>query len=189
MPREHPLGFDSIANLPDDGAREKEVFARFGLALYAAQVLEQGFMNLIIVGSFGSDIRTDADFDEVDGVLGTRTAGQLLRRLRAKEMLTEEEERLAAKAVDERNRLAHHFFAQHSGDFMTPEGKQIMLDDADTAGELFRRADALIEAATFRIGAPHGVTEERVSEVARSRLEALQAGQAFGPTAETTSST
>ena len=36
-------------NAEDDGEHEKEVFARFGLAMYRAQVLEHGIVNALAV--------------------------------------------------------------------------------------------------------------------------------------------
>lgn len=38
-------GCDLIEDLPDDGERQRELYARYGLAMYFAQVFEHGLVN------------------------------------------------------------------------------------------------------------------------------------------------
>lgn len=136
--------FDTIADLPDDGSRQKEVYSRYGLAMYWAQVFEEGMANLIVtvtayLSRTGNPL-TSAEIDELYEDLRAHTAGKLVNKV--KEVLDDPEHiDECRRAVMERNRLAHGFFRDHDQDFMTAAGMQRILEDADAARLLFQRAD------------------------------------------------
>lgn len=158
--------FDPIADLPDNGARQKEVYARYGLAMYYAQVFETGLVTLLAIATTHQSkvpiTRPEADamFDELFGY----TSGRLLKRLAGIMEVGGEGADDWQNAVRERNRLAHHYFRDHAENFVTTEGMQRMVDDADGVRELFERADLVTTAITRALLADVGVTDAQIEE-------------------------
>jgi len=71
-------GHDLIAEL-DDGDRQREVYARFGLAVYMAQVFEHGLVNLVVfVERLAGKISTADDWDDRFEALVRNTMGGLV---------------------------------------------------------------------------------------------------------------
>ena len=147
--------FDLIEDLPDDGSRQKETYARFGLAAYSAQVFEAGLINLIAIAtayaSRSGKPMTIEDVDALNDELFGHTSGRLVTLLAG--IIPSEADHLDAcrLAVSERNRLMHRFFREHAQDFLTPSGMQRMVDDADSVRILLEGADAETDAMSARL--------------------------------------
>src|SRR5687768_13811856 len=105
-------------NAEDDGEHEKEVFARFGLAMYRAQVLEHGIVNALavldLIPSRRHLARSREDWGaEVDAFMDRNfevTMGRMMHNLRAVTQVAPELDILLRDALGKRNRLAHDFF-------------------------------------------------------------------------------
>lgn len=168
---------DRIADLPDDGSRQKETFARFGLAVYQAQVFERGMVNLIVMATADASRKgtpmTRHDIDHLNDDLFGDTGGQLVNRLLAAMPAEAALLETCRRAVKERNRLIHHFFCEHEMNFRTSIGMQRMVDDADRVRRLFREADRAtteILHAGFR---KLGITQDEIwAEFDQLRQEA-----------------
>lgn len=164
-----------LDEIPDDGSRQHEVFARFGLAAYMAQVFEAALMNLIVVaylatGRFNSD---DA-FERLVNRLQQLTAGQRLTQVRNLGFVSENLAARAADCVRLRNRLAHHFFWDHSLRFMTNPGMQEMLEELDTARDQFESIASKIRQLVVKIGTPVGVSNDRIEAVTDELMKATK---------------
>lgn len=167
-------GFDRIADLPDDGLREKEVYARYGLAMFHAQGFEHALITLIMAHLTAerpeSHERNGAnDFRELMDELHSRTAGRLLARLRQSPGLSEPLDDLLKKAVQVRNRLAHRWFRERGLNFASVEGMQVMVDDLDDAMETLRSAGAQAYALAIQTFMAMGIDERDIERV-RDRL-------------------
>jgi hypothetical protein len=138
--------YDDIGSLPNDGSRQKETYARYGLAMYYAQVFEHGLVNAIVLARQINGRITDVtDWDRAFEAEFRRRSSDLARRVGSYSGLDDIDRELLRCAVAERNRLAHRFFRDHSEDALSVVGMQRMLDDADNARDLFGRADAVCE--------------------------------------------
>lgn len=84
-------GMDQVSDLSDGDARIKEVFARFGLAVYISQVFEQGLINLLMISSYGIDVVTLEQRDDLEERLRRQTTGALFAQLRKKNVLSRQE--------------------------------------------------------------------------------------------------
>ena len=86
-----------------DPEQIKEVYARFGLAMYQAQCLEQQ-LALILATKYGPDPTTlsNTEFDNVLDALFSRTLGQLVNGIGKIASLSEDEEGRLQKAVTKR---------------------------------------------------------------------------------------
>lgn len=178
--------FDLIEDLPDDGARQKEIYARFGLAAYQAQVFDAGLTNLIAIAmayaSRSGAPMTAQDIDALSNDLFGYTSGRLVNRL-ARIFPSEENHLNACRlAVQERNRLMHRFFWDHAQDFLTPAGMQRMADDADSVRRLLELADVGTDAISARLLERVGVTPE-VVQAEYDRIVAVAHGRQEDPRA------
>jgi hypothetical protein len=169
-------GHASVTDLPDDGSQQKEVYARFGLAAYQAQVLEHGLVNLLIVARQATGQVTPSSINTDFDRLFRLSMGALLEQTE-KEQLTVADTELWSRALAERNRLAHHYFREHAENFMSPEGRELMLKDADAARLLFVRADEAATRVLFSISQRWGMTPD----VARAVAEIMEAEARKGP--------
>jgi hypothetical protein len=159
----------------DEDERVREVYARFGLAVFFAQVFEAGVVNLIffserLEGRWVSDEEIDRRFDELYG----HVLGKLVRMLESQGRLPEPDLDLCRQALKERNRLAHRFWREAVENFMTPRGMQRLLDDVDGCRALFVQADEVTTALLHELGSPHGLTPEAVEQQAERIREQVR---------------
>src|SRR3954462_637501 len=103
----------------------KEVYARFGVSFYYAQVLEHGIVNALVmldlIPKRHHAARTVAEWEEMFDTFMSerfeRTMGRLLHDLRAVPSVPDDLEPLLRDALPRRNRLAHSFFRDHAERF------------------------------------------------------------------------
>jgi hypothetical protein len=156
----------------DDDEHIKEVYARFGLAVYFAQVLELGLVNaLIFLHLIPSRRHRARSRDEWGAVVNTfidrhfeATMGHLIKNLRDVTQVDTDLERLLSDALKRRNWLVHDFFRERATNFVSASGRQQMLTEIDECRELFQSADERLEAIVepLRLGA--GITDEFLAE-------------------------
>jgi hypothetical protein len=112
-----------------------DVYAKFGEAAEAAQLLETEVGNMLLwVRVAEHDLLNKRDpalarkiFSDVD----RKTLGQLILAVRAKMPAPENLEELLSGALQERNRLNHAFFRQHNFRRNSAEGRALMLQDLE----------------------------------------------------------
>jgi hypothetical protein len=143
-----------------ESAHVREVYARFGLAVYHAQCFEHGLANLNLtahlVGAKGiipTQEQWEALVDEVLDRSFEKTLGNLIKEL--KNVISIDAHALGyileAKAV--RDELCHRFFREHAEDFLTSTGRDRMLLKLEQLDRKICEASAmvdLIEAATAK---------------------------------------
>lgn len=85
---------EAIADLPDDGSRQHETYARYGLAMYFAQVFEHGLVNaIVLVRQVNGHIVDRADWDRTFDARFRKAASELAHRVGAYDGLSEERRR------------------------------------------------------------------------------------------------
>jgi len=111
----------------------EQVHQQFGNAAEAAQLLETHLGNMMIDHQVHEEnlinVKNPKRAKELLNEINKHTLGQLLRKLH---QTGETFKPLAAqleKALDERNRLSHHFFRHHNLRRSSDEGRDIMLKD------------------------------------------------------------
>jgi hypothetical protein len=130
----------------------REVYANFGLAMYAAQVLEHEIVNLIAWTDVSN--KGYAERGEIDTLyesLFRETFGSLRNRLVEKRQDINHLEDKLKRALALRNFLAHHYFRERASAAMYEEGKRHMISELRKARDLFGELDA--ELTTFTHGA------------------------------------
>jgi len=157
-------------NLNDDTQQRREVFARFGLAIYHAQCIERQLGIMLSTGfsrEFGtsSPEQRDAIFDE----MFAKTFGALLKEL-AKTVTVPPNlgQRLQA-ALQKRNWLAHDYFYDRSGQLLSREGREQMIEELTDLYHQFNEIDDHLTSVSNRWAKKMGLTPD----VIQSHMERL----------------
>lgn len=159
-------------------AQIREVYARYGLAMYMAQVLEHAMVNAVIVMRTLPAMRDHADetswhatFDSAFEAGLARTYGNMLRQLETLERFPSELLDRLRVAKEDRDILAHRFFRQNDLAFMNPNGRTSMIAWCEERVDLFKGLSDDIEALLGPIQAQHGITREWVDAAYARSLE------------------
>jgi len=152
----------------DEGEHVKEVYARFGLAVYSAQVLEHGLVNaLVILDLIPSRRHLARSHDEwgaeVDAFMDRHfdaTMGRMIKNLREVTQVDADLEHLLREALSKRNWLAHDFFRERATEFVSPAGREQMLREVDECRDFFKAADERLDAIVGPLRRNAGLTDE-----------------------------
>lgn len=139
----------------------REVYARAGLALYTAQVLEHGLVNLMLVARAGSpELRSHEDLDRVFDELIGMTMGQQLRRALAAVEFNEDQVAALERALKRRNFLVHDFFRVRIGRFLTTSGRNRLIAELEEIRDTMHGIEREIDSMTMAYYKRHGVTRQ-----------------------------
>jgi hypothetical protein len=174
------LALAIIMRKHDEDEHVKEVYARFGLAVYFAQVLEHGLVNALVILDLIPSRRhlarsPDEWGAEVDAFMDRHfqaTMGRLMRSLRAVTQVEADLEQLLNDALSKRNWLAHDFFRERATEFMTADGREQMLREADGCRDLFQSADKRLETIVAPLRKKAGITDELLAREYQRLLSA-----------------
>lgn len=164
--------------LYDEDDHVKEVYARFGLAVYHAQVLEHGLVNaLVVLGLIPSRRHLARSPDEwsaeVDAFMDRHfeaTMGRVMKNLRDMTQISGDLETLLRDALTKRNWLVHDFFRERATEFMSFTGREQMLDEVGECRDLFQDADQRLEAIVTPLRNRAGITDEVIEREYRRML-------------------
>lgn len=160
-----------------DDVQVREVYSRYGLAMYMAQVLEHGMVNAVIVMRTLPTIQAHADetaweatFDAAYETGLAHTYGNMLRQLVSLEGFPPNLlERLRA-AKEDRDVLAHRFFRQNDLAFMSGNGRTSMIAWCEERVELFKALSDDIDAFLAPIQERHGITQAWIDKAMEALL-------------------
>jgi hypothetical protein len=155
---------------------QREVYAKFGLAIYFCQCLESQVVNYVIAlrGAAGR-LATRQEVDALFGELFGNTLGRNLPH--ALGSLGDDPTLFAAleSALQLRNELVHYWMRERALDQGTSKKRRAMVEELDAAIEQLQAADAKLVERTQRlfeqIGVPRAAIEkehERLLRVADS---------------------
>lgn len=152
----------------------REVYARFGLAVYCGQCVERQ-LGMVLATVYGdlSAIETKDDFDVALDKEFAKTMGQMTRDLAKAVKLPAAFEGRLRHAVRERNRLVHPFFWDRAATFVSADGREAMIAELQEAADfLCDFGDELKEIHQCWLD-KFGISTERVRQaVARLEWEA-----------------
>lgn len=161
-----------------DEVQIREVYSRYGLAMYMAQVLEHGMVNAAIVMGTLPTMRSHPDeaswhatFDRAYENGLALTYGNMLRQLEAIAEFPRPLLDRARAAKEDRDVLAHRFFRQNDLAFMNPAGRTAMIAECEERVELFKSLAEDIDAFIAPIQAKHGISQEWIERAMEQSLE------------------
>ena len=143
----------------------REVYARYGLAMYFAQVVEHAIVNLMIALRLPErGALTKRDVDQFMDEAFAMTFGRLLKELRRLDQPTHFLQRDLDQAREMRNWLAHRYFRDRTVRFMSPAGRAAMLEELDDATSLFLQVNEGLEQLSAEVRAANNVSEDAVRQ-------------------------
>jgi hypothetical protein len=156
--------------MDDDNYHTRDVYANFGLAIYHAQVLEHGVVNLLTLAKLAPDpaatrkaydITMDHHFAQVFGRLVKEVTSYLGDDA---ELLTD-----LKHAVEVRNDLVHRYWRQRIGLTQTARGRNRMISELRDAVQLFMDVDERLTPVTLAYAAVRGIKWKISKPSQRSR--------------------
>lgn len=121
-----------IYNDLDDDDKDKEIFAHFGLAVFAAQTLEQQAIIMIAICKQAKGrIATPEDVRKLwkDYDLGSRSLGTLIKEVKEHYNLSDEDLIEVKDVLRLRNYIAHDYFRFNTELFYSESGQKRMIKD------------------------------------------------------------
>jgi hypothetical protein len=139
----------------------KEVYAYFGLAIYQAQCLERQ-LAILLSTEYGPGPKkmTRDQYDELLQSFFVKTLGSLIKHLRQSVDISDDLESILTEALKKRNWLAHHYFWEKAGQFMTEKGRIQMITELQGIADFFNSIDQQLSEITHKWADRHGITEE-----------------------------
>ena len=145
----------------------KEVYAQFGLAVYYAQVFEQGLVNMITLFILAKTPGVTRElFEELFTVHAKKTLGRLINIAKKHVSFPEDNTKIFEEALGKRNYLIHHYFFERIDKFTTSEGREEMLSELEEIRKCLSEADDLIDPITDQICKKLGFTHEMLEKAA-----------------------
>lgn len=142
------------------------MYAKFGVAVYFAQVLEAGVVNhLAFLRALRRKQQRPFDIDDVFQRLFGQTLGSNLKQTR--DLLKEDDWPIAdelAAALETRNELVHHYWRRRIMKTGTARGRQEMIGELETIQDQLAAADASLVKATRALWDKAGIDFEWVEE-------------------------
>lgn len=131
---------------------DKELLAYLGHALYECQRLEVNIAYIIqdlhlLTGRLQGDdlLERLKKFQRILDSRKNRTLGRLLKEIKKIAKLEDKSEHLLYEALHKRNEIVHQFFYKHWIAMVTPDGRDVMLDDLRKSVQIISDARRLSE--------------------------------------------
>ncbi|MDA8325456.1 MAG: hypothetical protein M0033_04490 [Nitrospiraceae bacterium] len=143
----------------------REVYARYGLAMYHAQCVERQIA-LLLSTEYGPGSKkiTRAQYDGLLQSHFKRTLGALLCKLEKSTSLPTDFEKTLRAALEKRNWLAHKYFWERAGHFVSDKGRAKMIMELQEASDHFERLDAKLTEVTESWARRNNVTSKDLQE-------------------------
>ena len=135
--------FEWQQDLPVEAQQKREVFARFGLAMYHAQCLERQ-IKLMFVSMYNQkflQVPLTGRNPFLDEESIRKTLGQIKKELKEKASLSPTLETRLAEAVNLRNWLAHDYFRVREREMLALEGREKMISELQEKADWLQELD------------------------------------------------
>ena len=154
--------------MADAEETSKEVYARFGLAVYYGQVLEHGLVNAMVIlrliphrqAVAHDHEQWSAAVDEFMDHHFQTTLGRMIKAFREVSDVPPDLEDLLSRVLEKRNWLAHHYFRERADEFVTDAGRLRMIEELEIVRQLFADADRTLDSFVRPVRERYGITDE-----------------------------
>jgi hypothetical protein len=174
----------------DDDPQVVEVFARYGRAMYMANVMEDGLVLTLLQIEF---MRTKDDFVRAKGkgfdrakiaaewdAYEEKQRGEMMGTLRKRvetsaDFSQDLKDRIKA-ANDRRNDLAHNYWREHAFTMQTEDGRAKMIEDLTADADTFEKLAADIHEAMKPVREKLGIKDEMLDAQVEKKMAETQGG-------------
>lgn len=152
----------------------REVYARFGLAVYFAQVLEHALVTFLVVSrSLGLAFTTVAERDAFEADLFGSTMGQQLQLALAEAPIADADTDRLKTALRTRNFLVHNYFRERVTDMVSESGRNRMLEELDRMRDELKAAVEPLSTVTYALMGRVGLTRAEVEMQAEAMKQLI----------------
>lgn len=158
--------------LDPDARQRREVFARYGLAMYHAQCVEKS-LAILLSAVFNERFlsSTPKVRDELfDQALG-KTLGVLFRELERKVTVPPRLRDVLQRVLSQRNWMAHDYFYERAGEILTREGRKKMIEELTKLSDEFSKLDDHLTSTYQKWAKKVGIGQEIVDEQMRRLIQ------------------
>ena len=160
-----------IEEIDEESWQIREVYAKYGLAMYSAQCFETGLVNLLVSLKLKDREKiTRSDIDLFTEKNYEKTLGGLIHSLKQAMKISENLETELRELLDIRNYLAHRYFRVKAVNFMKKSGRQHMLSELESIISKLENGDKKIDSIVSVIYKQYGITNEMVSKIIEDLL-------------------
>ena len=161
----------------DEGEHVKETFAYFGRAYYMANVFEAGLAIAIMQLDFLAEIKKqflandrknfdraeyEAKFDAFMDKQHAQTLGNLIKNAKQFTSIPPDFHTDLSDVKAQRDFIAHHFFRERSVEFASRRGKDSMIEELQSAHDLFTRVDRKLDSIMEPLRRKLGFNDEMI---------------------------
>lgn len=145
----------------DENEHIKEVYAHYGLAMYQAQCVERALC-ILLASEKAPNLRKikTYDYESLLNVLFKSTFGGLIEKMKKDIEVADDFKKNIEIALEKRNWLAHNYFWERAGHFLTLEGRKFMLKELQEISLFLERVDSYLVKITDEWARKNGLTEE-----------------------------
>lgn len=173
---------DRDDSIDDESYQMREVYAHFGVAVYMAQVLEHGVINLLAVTRVMSLASSQEEYDKLVGKKFKDTLGNLAKELKSVALNDEKFIDDLARLVQVRNHLVHNYWREKIQLTMTPQGRNRLIEELSEIHASFSAFDKRLDDLTFRYSEARGSTSrEQVEQLIRDQRQEVTALSGYLP--------
>jgi hypothetical protein len=130
-----------VERISSAGWEQREIYAKFGLAIYFCQCLESQLVNYLALAA-RANAGVPMTLEEVDSLFERLFSGTLGRNIRELRSMVGDEWMAAnelAPALELRNELVHHWLRDRALQQGTSHSRLAMIEELDTAARSCRR--------------------------------------------------
>jgi hypothetical protein len=150
--------------LDPESEQIREVYARYGLAMYQAQCLERQVAMLLSLLHADPTRTTRAEFNHLLDGLFEQTLGALVHQMVTPGRVASDLQTRLKAALDKRNWLAHNYFWERAGQFARSDRRDAMIEELQDLAAMFDALDSELVAICFELSRKAGVTDEIVAK-------------------------
>jgi hypothetical protein len=149
-----------IEDIDPESWHVRQVYAKFGAAVYYGQGLEHEIVNLIVwSGVSDGTYSSYKETQTANAKMFAKTMGALKQVLMSCRIDLAHLEDDLVRAVSLRNFLAHSYFRERAAAFITLEGRERMIAELDSSIEFFMKVDAELTSFTREIIGSRGLLD------------------------------
>ena len=161
-----------MEEIDDDAYQRREVFSRYGLALYHVQCVEKS-LSILLSSVFNMDFLSSTPDvrEKFFNQAFSMTLGQLINRLKQRITIHSEIQKDLLEALRKRNWLAHDYFYERSGELLTRSGRTRIIEEITELSNFFNNLDIQLMGIVEKWSDKVGITTEVIDEGVRKLVQ------------------
>ncbi len=164
--------WDDAYCLPYSVRRNREVFARYGLAMHNAQCLEKQLCIMLALAEPEYLTMLPAERNNLFDICLSKTMGNAWSKIKEIVPFAEDLYQRIEDAKLQRNYLAHNYFWVNATSLTVDSGRESMIRELTEIAEILSELDAELTSITEAYIAHFGITEELIlNDVKQMQIE------------------